>query len=82
MKNCSNCGRPALFSLNAIISTVGVSKRLQESSSAVSFCEPCLNELCGRLCSDALSECVNNALTTLNRRLRERITPSNEDPEK
>jgi len=74
MKKCSNCGRPAVFSLNAIISTLGISKRLQESSAAVPFCDPCLHELCGRLCSDALSDCVNNALTTLNRRLRERAT--------
>lgn len=81
MKNCSNCGRPAVFSLNAIISTLGISKRLQESSAAVPFCDGCLHELCGRLCSDALSDCVNNAYTTLNRRLRDRIATSNEQQE-
>jgi hypothetical protein len=82
MKNCSNCGRPAVFSLNAIISTLGISKRVQETSSAIPFCEPCLHELCDRLCSDAFSDCVNNAFTTLNRRLRERITTSDDHPEK
>lgn len=73
MKNCSNCGRPAVFTLNAIISTLGVSERLQKSSSAVPFCDACLRELCERLCSDALSDSVNETYTTLNRRLRERI---------
>lgn len=82
MKKCSNCGRPAVFSLVAIISTLGITKRLQQSSSAVLFCEPCLHELCERLCSDALSDCVNNAYTTINRWLRERITTSNEHAEK
>jgi hypothetical protein len=82
MKNCSNCGRPAVFSLHVLISTLGVSERLQQWSSGVKFCDPCLHELCGRLCSEPLSDCVNNAYTTLNRRLRERITMSNEPPEK
>ena len=76
MKNCSNCGRPAVFSLNAIISTLGISKRLQEVSSSVPFCDPCLHELCGRLCSEPLSDGVNNAYTRLNLRLRERIAMS------
>jgi hypothetical protein len=80
MKNCSNCGRPAVFSLNAIISTLGISQRLQESSAAVPFCDACLHELCGRLCSDTLSDRVNNAYTSINRRLRERIaTPKQPD---
>lgn len=82
MKNCSNCGRPAVFSLNVIISTLGIPRRLQEATSAVLFCDACLHELCERLCSVALSDCVNNAYTTINRRLRERITTSNEHAEK
>ena len=75
MKKCVNCGSPATFSLVAIISTLGVTKRLQQSSPAVSFCGPCLRELCDRLCSDALSDGVNNAYTSLNLRLRERGAP-------
>jgi hypothetical protein len=82
MKNCSNCDRPAVFSLNVIISTLGISQRLQEATSAVLFCDACLHELCGRLCSDALSDCVNNAYTTINRRLRDRIAMSKEHAEK
>lgn len=69
----SNCGKPAVFSLVAIISTLGITKRLQQSSPAVSFCDPCLRELCDRLCSDALSDGVNNAYTSVNLRLRERV---------
>jgi hypothetical protein len=45
MKKCSNCSRPALFSLVAIISTLGITKRLQQSSPAVLFCDACLHEL-------------------------------------
>ena len=78
MKTCSNCGRPAVFSLVAIISTLASRKRLQQSSPAVLFCDACLHELCDRLCSDALSDGVNNAYTSLNRRLRERIAMSKE----
>lgn len=81
MKKCSNCGRPAVFSLVAIISTLGIAKRLQQSSPAVPFCDACLHELCDRLCSDALSDGVNNAYTSLNRRLRERIAASKEHQE-
>lgn len=78
MKKCSNCGRPAVFSLVAIISTLGITKRLQQSTPAVAFCDACLRELCDRLCSDALSDGVNNVYTRLNLRLRERIATSKE----
>lgn len=78
MKKCSNCGRPAVFSLVAIISTLGITKRLQQSSPAALFCDACLHELCDCLCSDALSDGVNNAYTSLNLRLRERTTISRE----
>ena len=81
MKKCSNCGRSAVFSVVAIISTVGITKRLQKSSAAVPFCDACLHELCDRLCSDALSDCVNNAYTWVNLRLRERIAMSKQPQE-
>jgi hypothetical protein len=77
-KVCSNCERPtpAQFSLVVIVSSVGVSKRLQESSRSVLFCSDCLHELVDRLCSDALSQCVNSALTQLKMRLNERVNAS------
>ena len=77
MKRCSNCDRPALFSLVGIISTLGISKRLQKSSPAILFCDACLQELCQTICSDAFSDAVNRAYTELNQRLRERIASSN-----
>jgi len=81
MKRCSNCHRPAVFSLVAIISTLGISKRLQQSSPAILFCDACIQELFERICSDAFSDAVNNAYTTLNQRLRERIAASNAQQE-
>lgn len=76
-KLCSKCSGPARFSVVVIVSTVGVSHRLQQSSQAVLFCDDCLRELSGRLCSDAFSNAVNNAYTTLNERLREHSTAQN-----
>lgn len=73
-KLCSDCSQPAQFSLVAIVSTVGVSTRLQKASPAVLFCDSCLHKACERLHSSALREAVNSAYTTLNERLRERST--------
>ncbi len=74
LKSCSNCPRTAQFSLVAIVSSVGVSKRIQKSSPAVLFCDECLQALCEQLCSNALCDGVNRALTRLNELLRERST--------
>jgi hypothetical protein len=71
-KSCSNCSEPARFSVVAVISTVGVSGRLQKSSPAVLFCDACLRELGDRLCSDPLSSAVNSAYTAVEGQLRGR----------
>lgn len=71
-KLCSNCSQPAQSSLVAIISTVGVTARLQKSSPAVLFCDSCLQKSCDRLHSSAVRKAVNSAYTTINSRLRER----------
>ena len=70
-KSCSNCRQPVEYSLVVILSSVGVSPRLQKSSVAVSFCDDCLQELSERLCSDMLRKAVNNAYTELNQRSSE-----------
>ena len=70
-KLCSNCGESAQFSLGAIISTVGLSGRVQKSSSVVLFCSACLQELSERLCSEAFCKAVNNAYTEINQQLRQ-----------
>ena len=69
-KLCSNCSEPAQFSVVAIISSVGVSGRLQKSSPAVLLCDDCLRDLCEHLHSTGLRKAVNSADTTLNQRLR------------
>src|SRR5215467_6302370 len=40
-KICRKCSGPAQFSVISVISTVGVSGRLQQSSPAVLFCNDC-----------------------------------------
>jgi hypothetical protein len=70
-KLCSNCSEPVHYSVVVMISSVGVSPRVQQSSPAVLFCESCFRELCERLCSDKLREAVNSALTELNKRVRD-----------
>lgn len=74
VKVCSCCGRAAEFSLVMVISSVGISKRVQQCSGVVLFCDPCLqNRLAGgHWGSDKMRECVNNAYTQINRRLNER----------
>jgi len=73
-KLCSNCSETVQYSIVVIISSIGISRRVQQSSSAVLFCEHCFRELCERLCSDKLQNAVNSAYTELNKRLRERST--------
>lgn len=71
-KSCSNCQQPVEYSVVVILSSVGVSPRLQKSSVAVSFCDDCLQELSERLCSEVLRKAVNSAYTELNQRSSER----------
>src|SRR2546430_319877 len=71
-KLCSICSQTAQFSMNVIVSTVGVSKRLQQSSSATLFCDSCIQKANDRQHSTALRKLVNNAYTKLKERLVER----------
>ena len=73
-KLCSNCSETVQYSIVVIISSIGVSRRVQQSSPAILFCERCFRELRERLCSGKLQEAVNSAYTQLNERLRERST--------
>ena len=74
-KLCSNCSAPAEYSIVAVVSTVGVTGRLQKTSPAVLFCDACLRELADHLCSPPFENAVNMAYTTLAGRLRERVPP-------
>jgi hypothetical protein len=62
---CSNCSEPVQYSIVIMISTVGVSPRVQKSSPAVLFCQQCFWELSERLCSEKLRASVNGALTAV-----------------
>ena len=68
-KLCSNCSEPAQFSVIIIVSSVGVSPRVQKASPAVLFCNDCLREFSERLCSDDMQNAVNNAYTNAAERL-------------
>jgi hypothetical protein len=74
IKKCSCCPQPADFSVVSIVSSVGVSKRLQKCSPAVLFCASCLQKRLKRehRGSDKLREAVNSAYTALNQGLRAR----------
>jgi hypothetical protein len=78
MKLCSCCSHPAEYSLVSIVSSVGVSERLQKCSPAVLFCANCLEKRLQRQRwgTDKLREAVNRAYTALNVRLRGRSTAS------
>jgi len=76
-KSCSNCSAPAEFSVVAVVSTVGISGRLQKTSPVVLFCHACLQELADRLCSPRLSDAVNTAYTALAAQLRGRAGSEN-----
>ena len=45
-KLCSCCSRPAQFSVALLLSTVGISRRIQQCSPVVLFCESCIHALC------------------------------------
>jgi hypothetical protein len=78
-KGCTNCPQPAECSIVVILSTVGVSPRLQKSSAAILFCYECFEELSDTLCSDALRKAVNNAYTEQKQHLHEHVTSQKSD---
>lgn len=77
LKLCSYCSRPAQLSVVFVLSSLGISPRLQKCSPAVLFCTDCFERLreqksSDRLHSSALRKAVNNAYTALNQHLCER----------
>jgi hypothetical protein len=57
-KLCSICSQPAHFSINVLVSTVGGSKRLQQSSPAALFCDACIQKSSDRSHSSTLRKLV------------------------
>lgn len=76
-KLCNNCLEAAEVSIVTVISSVGVSRRIQETSAAVLFCGPCLREMVGRSGPNPFENRVNTALTRVEERLRQRSESSN-----
>jgi hypothetical protein len=74
MKFCSCCSHPAEYSVISVVSSVGVSKRLQKCSPAILYCAECLQKLSKHEhgSTNKLLEAVNSAYTALTRRLTER----------
>jgi hypothetical protein len=68
LKLCSCCSRPAQYSLGCVLSSVGISQRVQKRSRVVLFCDDCLRELCDseHWGTEELRNAVNSAYTTLN----------------
>ena len=67
-KSCSCCSQPADYSLALIVSTVGVSPRIQRCSSVVLFCKSCIHALATEECwwgSTALFNALQHAYTAI-----------------
>ena len=76
-KRCSNCSEAAQYSIIVIVSSVGVSPRVQKASLAVLFCNDCLREFSERLCSNDMQNAVNSAYTNVAERLSASKAQSN-----
>ena len=78
-KQCKQCAENANLSLLLMLSTVGVSKRVQARPAVILLCTDCLTACLHELreskllSKNALLEAVNNALTTVQTALRERM---------
>ena len=78
-KSCSCCSRPAEYSLALILSTVGVSPRMQQCSPVVLFCKSCIHALATEECwwaSTDLSNALQCAYTATEQGSSDRLNPS------
>src|SRR5579884_1155211 len=76
-KSCSCCSQPAEYSLALILSTVGVSPRIQRCSPVVLFCKSCIHALATEECwwgSISLFNALQRAYTATKQRSGERST--------
>ena len=67
-KSCSCCSRPAEYSLALVLSTVGVSPRMQRCSPVVLFCKSCIRALATEECwwgSGDLYNALQHAYTAI-----------------
>jgi hypothetical protein len=68
LRVCICCSRPAQYSLALVLSTVGISRRMQQCSKVMLFCDLCIQKLCNseHYASHELRERVNSVYTALN----------------
>ena len=80
MKLCSCCSKPAAYSVVTVVSTLGISKRVQKCSGAVLFCADCALLLVQHKHSatDKLHVAVNSVFTNVIQQLEERSTAADE----
>jgi hypothetical protein len=78
LKVCICCTRPAQYSLALVLSTVGISRRMQQCSKVMLFCDRCFQKLCKseHYASNELRERVNSVYTALNQRSGDRSSSS------
>jgi len=77
-KSCSCCSRPAEYSLALILSTVGVSPRMQRCFPVVLFCKSCIHALAKEECwwgSTALFKALQCAYTATEEYSSDRLNP-------
>ena len=77
-KLCSCCSQPAEYSLALIVSTVGVSPRMQRCSPVVLFCKSCIHALATEECwwaSADLSNALQSAYTAIKQDSSETLNP-------
>ena len=67
IKQCRLCLAPARYSLAFVISTVGISPRLQQCSPVILLCDPCIHRLCqtSTLASFELQDKLKRAYTAI-----------------
>jgi hypothetical protein len=74
-KSCDFCHRLADCSLVLVISTLGVSPRIQQCSESISLCKRCIQQLCDSDVAQSTSklrEVLKNAYTAIKRAFSER----------
>lgn len=77
-KSCSCCSQPAEYSLALILSTVGISPRIQRCSPVVLFCRSCIHALATEECwwgSADLSNSLQRAYTATLQDSSETLNP-------
>ena len=69
LRSCSQCGKPAAFSMGNLLSTVAITPRRQKCSTATLYCSACIQRL-----AELLRTSGHSALQELSQPLSEAYT--------